>query len=209
MPQGPGALRLCRYLGANTSLPLSLARSRLVTQPTLVAHLVNEFDTLPPYPKQTFFCPLDDGSQILALLVYSDGERVTVALDRTGCRRVTNGDLVRIANGYHDTPVAERLNTELWKLTAPVSGGAHVNGLVRLCGGPAPSRCVTQNATVTVLNAAGEVVAAEATTHARFSFSLPSGTYTLVATSGGARGQRTVVLTGDHTLRANVTVPIR
>jgi hypothetical protein len=208
-PTGPVALRLCRYLGSDTSLPLGLARSRLLTQPKLIAHLVDEFDTLPPYPRRPFFCPLDDESQVLALLVYSGGERVTVALDRTGCRRVTNGDLVRIASGYHDTPFAQRLNTELWKLTSPDNGNAHVTGFVRLCGGPSPGRCFTQNATVTVVNIAGDVVAAELTSRARFSFMLRPGTYTLVATTGGATGQRTIVLMGGHTRRTNVVVPMR
>jgi hypothetical protein len=208
VPKGPTALWLCRYPGLGTSVALGLGRSRQVTETGLIAQLAGEFDTLPPYPGLTYRCPLDDGSQILALLRYAGGERVTVALATTGCRRVTNGDLVRVASGYHDTPVAQRLDAELSTLTAAASGDARVTGLVRLCGGPAPSRCATQNETVTALDGAGEVVAAVATTHARFSFSLPPGTYTLLVTTGLARGRRTVVLTAGRTTHANIVVPL-
>jgi len=77
-PQNPVAMRLCRYLGRNTALPLGLARSRLLNQPALLARLVDELDTLPPFPRVPLFCPLDDGSQVLALLAYPGGERATV-----------------------------------------------------------------------------------------------------------------------------------
>jgi hypothetical protein len=94
-----------------------LARSRLVTQPGLVADLVRAFDALPPVPPIPFHCPSDDGSEVVALAAYRGGESVTVELDRTGCQRVTNGDLIRIASGYHDTPGAQRLESELSTLT--------------------------------------------------------------------------------------------
>ncbi len=210
VPTGPVALRLCRYSGFNDQLPLALARSRIVTQKVLVAQLAQELDTLPPFPtRHPFHCPSDDGSQIVALFAYASSQHVTVAVDRTGCNRVTNGDLVRIANGYQDTPVAQHLNTELWRLTAPAAGSAHVTGLVRLCGGPAPSHCFSQNGAVGVLDTAGEVVATQATTRASFSPSLPPGTYSLVATTGGATGQQTVTLSAGHTVYANIVVPIR
>jgi len=210
VPDGPVALRLCRYAGINDPLPLALARSRIVTQKVLVAHLAQELDTLPPFPTgHPPHCPSDDGSQIVALFAYASSQHVTVAFDRTGCNRVTNGDLVRIANGYQDTPAAQHLNTELSRLTAPAEGSARVTGLVRLCGGPAPSRCFSQRAAVGVLDRAGEVVAVQATTRARFSFSLPPGTYSLVATTGGATGRHTVTLIAGHTVHANIVVPIR
>lgn len=208
-PRGAAALRLCGYAGLNGAAPLALERSRLLSGGGLVTHLVDELDALPPYPKAQLFCTLDDGSQVLALFAYPGGRRVTVAVDETGCNRVTNGDLARIASGYDNTPVGPRLVAELRALTAPVSGDAHVAGLIRLCGGPAPSRCVSQDATVTVLDSHGQVVVAAKTREARFALSLPPGTYSLVATTGGATGERTVVLVAHRTVNANIVVPIR
>jgi hypothetical protein len=207
-PKGAAAVRLCGYPGVNGAVPLQLERSRLLTGERLVTSLVDEFDALPPYPKASLFCGLDDGSQVLALLAYPGGRQVTVALDETGCNRVTNGDVVRIASGYGNTPVGPRLVAELKALAALLRGDAHVSGLVRLCGGPAPGRCFSQDATVTVLDAQGQVVATGKTSQARFSFSLPPGTYTLVARTGGTRGQRKVVLKANQTVQANIVIPI-
>jgi hypothetical protein len=207
-PRGAVALRLCGYPGANDAVPLQLERSRLLTGEGLLTHLVDEFDALPPYPDVQFGCPLDDGSQVLALLAYPGGRRVTVALDETGCSRVTNGDVVRIASGYSDTPVGPRLVAELKALAAPIHGDAHVSGLVRLCGGPAPSRCFSQDATITVLDSHGEVVATAKTSQARFSLSLPAGTYTLVAGTHAPRGERKVSLKANQTVQANIVIPI-
>jgi hypothetical protein len=207
-PKGAAAVRLCGYPGVNGAVPLQLERSRLLTGERLVTSLVDEFDALPPYPKASLFCGDDDDSQVLALLAYPGGRQVTVALDETGCNRVTNGDVVRIASGYGNTPVGPRLVAELKALTAPVRGDAHVSGLFRLCGGPPPGLCFSQNATVTVLDAQGQVVATGKTSQARFSFSLPPGTYTLIATTGGTRGQRKVVLKANQTVQANIIIPI-
>lgn len=207
-PKGAAVLRLCGYPGANSAVPLQLERARLVSDERLVSHLVDEFDALPPYPKAGLFCALDDSSQVLALLAYPGGQQVTVALDETGCNRVTNGDVVRIASGYANTPVGPRLVAELRALAAPLRGDARVAGLIRLCGGPAPSRCFSQDATVTVLDAQGQVVATAKSSHARFAFSLPPGTYSLIASTGGVRGERKVVLKADRTVQATIVVPI-
>jgi hypothetical protein len=123
-PKGAAALSLCGYPGANGAVPLQLERSRLLTSERLVTHLADEFDALPPYPDVQFHCPMDDGSQVLALLAYPGGRQVMVALDETGCNRVTNGDVVRIASGYNNTPVGPRLVAELKALwNAPALRG--------------------------------------------------------------------------------------
>ena len=138
VPNGPVALRLCRYAGSDETLALSLVRTRIVTREVLVARLTREIDTLPLFPtRNPPHCPSDDGSQIVALLAYSSGQHVTVAFDRTGPNLVTNGDLARIATGYQDTPVAQRLNTEPWKLTAPADGGAGESAASRAAAPPA------------------------------------------------------------------------
>lgn len=202
-PPAAVTLRLCRYRGLNGPEPLLLARSRLITAPALLSHLSGELDALPRYPKSpaATSCPSDDGSQVLALLAYPGGERVVVAAALTGCQAVTNGDVTSLANGYANTPNGPRLLSELKSLTAI----ARVHGVIHLCGGPAPSRCFTQNATVT---ATGTAIATERTDHAAFSFTLPPGTYTLTATTGGTSGTRHVTLVAGQNLTADITMPV-
>lgn len=65
----------------------------------IVARLVSELDALPALPRGRIACPMDDGSQIVVMLTYRSGRRVTVALGPTGCRVATNGDQVRTADG--------------------------------------------------------------------------------------------------------------
>jgi hypothetical protein len=86
---------------------------------------------------------------------------------------------------------------------------AKVLGVIRLCGGPAPSRCFHQNGLVSAIGTSGRVVASERTRHASFSFALAPGRYTLVATTGGALGQRQITLAAHETLHVNVVIPIR
>jgi len=207
-PTGAAAVRLCGYAGLNGTVPLLLERSRLLTDETLVTKLVDEFDALPPDPKAVQFCPLDDGSQVLALLAYPGGREVTVAVAETGCNQVSNGDLVRTADGYGNTPVGPRLVAELKVLAAPFRGDARVSGLVRLCGGPAPARCFSQDATIAALDAQGQVVSTGRTSEARFSLSLPPGSYTLVASTGGTRGERHVVLHANKTVQVNIVIAV-
>jgi hypothetical protein len=100
-------------------------------------------------------------------------------------------------------------------LTALVATGrasstarGRVTGLIQLCGGPAPGRCFLQNATVSVVARRHLVVAKQETRHARFSFLLVPGEYTLVATTGGTRRQRTIVIKAHQLLHANIVIPV-
>jgi len=81
-----------------------------------------------------------------------------------------------------------------------------VSGSIRLCGGPAPGRCVARDGTVSVLDRHDRVVATETTAHARFSFTLPAGSYTLVASTAGVRAQRPIRIRAERTLRADVVI---
>lgn len=92
-------------------------RSRLLSSRALVTKIVDEFDELKRFPPGAFACPSDDGSLVLALLAYRGGEQVKIEVDRTGCRGVTNGDVVSIANGY-GSPVGPKLEQQLDTLTA-------------------------------------------------------------------------------------------
>jgi hypothetical protein len=92
IPPGANAVRLCRY----APLPgLELVKANLVTDPTLVARLVSEFDKLRAAPSGPVACPNDNGAQILARVSYPDGHAVTVLVSLGGCGDVTNGDVVR------------------------------------------------------------------------------------------------------------------
>lgn len=116
-PSGAHAMRLCRYSGLNVSPRTRLVRSRLLTNPALVTELVGQFNQLPPFPPGVFACPADNGSQIVALLAYPNGNHVTIMFELTGCQTATNGDLVRVANGYGTHPgLGPHLLSELERL---------------------------------------------------------------------------------------------
>jgi hypothetical protein len=95
---------------------LKLKRAALVSDPETIAKVVADLDALRPI-RGAFSCPTSDGSQVLALLAYPNGRRVTVSIATGGCGIVTNGNLVRtIANRLHANPVGPRLSRELKRL---------------------------------------------------------------------------------------------
>ncbi len=59
-----------------------------------------------------------------------------------------------------------------------------------------------------MLGSGRRLIARERTTHSRFSFSLPAGSYTLIARTGGLRAERQVRISADRTLRANVVIAV-
>jgi hypothetical protein len=97
-PAGADAIRLCRYSGLNAHPRLALVGSRRLDDRTIVHQLVSEFDRLPSL-HGAVACPADDGSQILALLAYPYGHRVSISVGLTGCALVTNGSVHRTAAG--------------------------------------------------------------------------------------------------------------
>ncbi len=104
---------LCRYSGLNDHPPSSLTAIRALRGRGRVRKLVARFDALRPLTG-TAHCPADDGSQILAVLFYGGGHRVTISVGLTGCNLVTNGDLHRIAaNIGGQNPAGPRLLAEL------------------------------------------------------------------------------------------------
>ena len=111
-PPGATSIRLCRY----SSIPSRLVRSVLIGTRSTVGTLVAELDQLPPF-KGSYACPNDDGSQVLALLAYPGGRRVTVLAHLRGCSPVANGSVVRTALGQpgQDGP---KLLAQLERLTS-------------------------------------------------------------------------------------------
>jgi len=96
-PPGATAMRLCRY-GPLRSV--ALQRARLLTSQTLIHHLVRDLNALPPLPQPPLKCPADFGSRVDALLAYPAGARVIVGVGLSGCHLATNGNLVRLADGF-------------------------------------------------------------------------------------------------------------
>jgi hypothetical protein len=119
-PKGADTILLCGYSGLNAHPALSLVRSRLLTQPALIRDLVRRFDGLPRGPRGPIACPADDGSQILALLVYPRGREVRISVGETGCNMVTNGTVHRTASGFGRHPSrGPRLLARLKRLLRP------------------------------------------------------------------------------------------
>jgi hypothetical protein len=84
---------------------------------------------------------------------------------------------------------------------------ARVVGRIERCG--ALPGCGPTNARVTIRNSHGHKVAAERTKHARFAFTVPPGSYTLVATIDGDHTSRHVHATANNTTRANITFALK
>ena len=95
-------------------------------------------------------------------------------------------------------------------LAVAAPGGAstaprgRVTGLIRLCGGPPPGRCFLQDGTAYVLGVRNRVRATQEARHARFSFLLPPGRYTLAAKTAGMRGQRPIAVKAHKVLHADI-----
>jgi hypothetical protein len=89
-----------------------------------------------------------------------------------------------------------------------VPRNARVIGVIRLCGGPFPGRCFTQDGSVFVLDSKHKVVASQHTRHAYFSFVLRPGDYKLVAKTGGTRVERSVVAKAHRTVHASIVIAV-
>jgi hypothetical protein len=111
-PAGADEVRLCRY----SRIPSRLVKSVLIGAHGTVGSLVRQFARLPSF-KGTYSCPLDDGSQIVALLAYPGGHRVTIDVHLKGCNPVSNGDVTRTALGLSGQP-GPVLLARLARLTA-------------------------------------------------------------------------------------------
>ena len=109
VPPGATSLLLCRYHGLN---PLSrsgkLERARTVTGASELGRLTHEFDMLPKAPK-LIYCPMDDGSAILATFSYTDAPPNPVSVGLTGCQIVTNGHVTRTAARAGAPPLVAQL----------------------------------------------------------------------------------------------------
>ena len=97
VPHGATSLLLCRYAGLNPQADAGrLERGRLAPTSAAVDRLAAGLDAIRPTPPgETFNCPFDDGSEILALFGYPSGPPNPVTIDLEGCRTATNGHVAR------------------------------------------------------------------------------------------------------------------
>jgi hypothetical protein len=117
-PTGAQVIFLCRYDGLNSHPPLSLTEDRSIVGARTKRRLISAFDALKalrgvPPP----FCPADNGSEIVAVLVYKGGQKVEIATRLRGCQPVANGDINRLAaNIDGKNPAGPRLIALLKRL---------------------------------------------------------------------------------------------
>jgi hypothetical protein len=100
MMVAPGAVSvdLCRYHGLNPpALAGRLELGRTFNSVATVARLRRELDALPAQGNAVFHCPMDDGSEILAIFAYAHAQYDPVTIGLSGCRLVSNGHLTRSA----------------------------------------------------------------------------------------------------------------
>jgi hypothetical protein len=86
---------------ARAGAPPQLARAAIANRPAIALATIShparwrsflwlirarQFNELPPFAAGAFACPADDGSQIVGLLAYPNGKRVTVTFELTGCQ---------------------------------------------------------------------------------------------------------------------------
>ncbi len=142
VPSGAEALVVCRYNGMNASAgepQFALRGAGATSDRAEVARLVHELDAIPA-THGSYNCPYSDLSLDVATFSYRSGPSVAVTVDTGGCNELTNDHVQRLGLGR---PVVRQIT----ELARPVSGlnWPTVVGRLRVCGGPFPGRCRTQN----------------------------------------------------------------
>lgn len=102
-PPGPVAIQLCRYSAAVGRPVLRLVSSRRLTAPKAVAFFAAELAAL-PRQHGPVACPEDDGSQVVAALMYPGRKDLGISVGLRGCETVTNGAVTRTASGFGTPP---------------------------------------------------------------------------------------------------------
>jgi len=60
----------------------------VVSDPEAVRNLQQEANSLPRFPRETIFCPFDEGSHYRVEFVYANGAGLTLFAEIRGCRGV-------------------------------------------------------------------------------------------------------------------------
>lgn len=89
MPAGARLLLLCRYRGLDPPATAGrLAAMRFVVDRREVASIASALDAL-PVDHGVFGCPMDDGSEIVAMFAYAQRPGVAIRIGLRGCETVT------------------------------------------------------------------------------------------------------------------------
>lgn len=117
-PRGVRVINLCRYASGRTGAEsLKLAGNDLVSHRRTIRQLIHMLDALKTYHGPPIHCGNDRGDDVFATLYYRRHE-VRIVVPLSGCRGVTNGDLVRVAFDFEGkNPAGPRLLRQLRRLT--------------------------------------------------------------------------------------------
>jgi hypothetical protein len=209
VPPGAVSLTVCRYNGMNAlggTPQFGLRGIGVTSDRATIGQFTRELDALKP-THGIYNCPFDDDSEDLVSFGYDSGASVLVTVDPGGCNEITNGHVKRLGL---DKPVVAQIGALAAK---PVKGltWATVVGHIRLCGGPAPSRCWTSGSMVgqVVADNSSNVWVAMSQQHkgrCRFTIATP-GHYTFRAMGTGKQTNAVLAKT-SATVRAGVTTNV-
>jgi hypothetical protein len=81
-------LRITRTPGLFILLPLAVT----ITYPATVARLLDDINTLPPFPAGTFSCPIDFGTSYTLTFRSAASPKLTAVISAQGCRGIRLSD---------------------------------------------------------------------------------------------------------------------
>jgi hypothetical protein len=101
LPRGARAVLICRYHGANPRARfLRLDSATLIVRAASVADLEQSINDAKPFlPDVPYLCPRDTGPKTMAFFRYGDAHEVAILIRPEGCPTVSNGRLLRMAEG--------------------------------------------------------------------------------------------------------------
>ena len=155
MPKGAITLTICAYNGMNATRAtpqFGLSGIGDTASPTMLARITTELDAIRVVkPGVAYNCPADDASEAILTsgIPRRPGDVVTVGM--RGCNAVTNMaqqtiSVPEAAAIPHHLALGAPIIQQIAALAKPVKlRWAMVVGHLRLCGGPAPSRCYIEN----------------------------------------------------------------
>jgi hypothetical protein len=193
VPKGAITLTICAYNGMNatrTTPQFGLSGIGDTATPTMLARITAELDAIRVVkPGAAYNCPADDASEAILYFGYRSRPGDVVTVGMRGCNAVTNmaQQTISVPDAAaipHHLALGAPVIQQIAALAKPVKlRWATVVGHLRLCGGPAPSRCYIENYGSdgrVVVHAAGDPwIAMASIDRGRFHFRVAaSGTYT-------------------------------
>jgi hypothetical protein len=197
-------------MNATTSAPqFGLTGTGVSYDQRLLGRITAQLDALKPRTGG-YNCPDDQQSDDVVTFGYTSGAPVVLTVDTGGCQEIDNGKLQRLALG---DAIVKRLTS----LASPVLGieWPSIEGHLRLCGGPAPSRCFVENYQggdrVVVSRPGGSWIAMAQIRRGRFRLEVASpGSYTVALYTGNKLVKKQVAeLAAGKTTKVVYPISIR